>query len=115
MERARSYQAALEDMYINDHPHVGRIIHPDYRRDLQTLLSQYYEDILDMKGASGTAKIRELKFRKSIEPPPPPPSSPPPPPPDNSRDDADAGSDVDGRAPFPPPPLRRRGAGAAGP
>jgi histidinol phosphatase-like PHP family hydrolase len=51
MERARSYKASLEAMYINDHPHVGLLIHPDHRRNLQTLLPQYYEDILDMKGA----------------------------------------------------------------
>jgi hypothetical protein len=48
MERARWYQASLEAMYINDHQHVGRLIHPDHRCNLQTLLSQYYEDILDM-------------------------------------------------------------------
>jgi hypothetical protein len=37
MEQARSYQASLEDMYINDHPHVGSIIHPDYRRVVSVL------------------------------------------------------------------------------
>jgi hypothetical protein len=55
---------------------VGHLIHPDHcrNRDLQTLLSQYYEDILDMKGASRAVQIRELKFQvcKSVEPPPPP-------------------------------------------
>jgi hypothetical protein len=67
MERARSYQASLEAMYINNHQYVGRLIHPDHRRNLQTLLFQYYKDILDMKGASGAVQIRELKFRKSVE------------------------------------------------
>ena len=42
------YQASLKVMYINDHLHVGSLIHPDHRSNLQTLLSQYYEDILDM-------------------------------------------------------------------
>jgi hypothetical protein len=73
---------------------VGRLIHPDHRRNLQTLLSQYYKDILDLKGASGAVQIRELKFRKSVDPPPPPPS--PPSPPDNRRDDADADADAEG-------------------
>ena len=48
MEQARLYQASLKAMYINDHQHVGRLIHPDHRHNLQTLLSQCYEDILDM-------------------------------------------------------------------
>jgi hypothetical protein len=39
MERARWYQASLKAMYIKDHPHVGRLIHPDHRRNLQTLLT----------------------------------------------------------------------------
>jgi hypothetical protein len=70
MERARSYQASLEAMYINNRPHVGSLIHTDHRSNLQTLLSQYNEDILDMKGTIGAVQIRELKFRKSVEPPP---------------------------------------------
>jgi hypothetical protein len=56
-EQARSYQASLEVMYINDHPHVGRLIHPDHQHNLQTLLPQYYEDILDMKGTRGAVQI----------------------------------------------------------
>jgi hypothetical protein len=42
MERARSYQATLEVMYVQDHLHVGRLIHSDPRSYLQSLLSQDY-------------------------------------------------------------------------
>jgi hypothetical protein len=79
-------------MYINYHPYVGRLIPPDHRRNLQALLSQYYEEILDMKGASGAVQIRELKFRKSVEPPLPSPL----PLPDISRYDNDAYADAEG-------------------
>ena len=70
-EQARSFQGTLEELYVEKHPTADRTIHPDHRRDLQTLLSQYHEELLSLKEASGVAKTRELKFRKSIEPPPP--------------------------------------------
>jgi hypothetical protein len=62
-------------------------------------------------------QIRELKFRKSVEPPPPPPL--PPPPPDNRRDNADADAEgveampTDGRA-FHPLPAVQMGRGCCG-
>jgi hypothetical protein len=95
----------------------GYILNPDHCHNLQTLLSQYYEDILDMKGASGAVQIRKLKFRKSVEPPPPQLS--PPPPPDNCSNDADAVANAEGveampmAEPQPPYQLCRWGAGAA--
>ncbi len=62
MERARSYQATLEVMYVQDHPHLGRLIHSDPRSYLQSLLSQCYEEILNMKGASGAVKFENSNF-----------------------------------------------------
>jgi hypothetical protein len=55
-------------------------------------------------------QIRELKFRKSVEPPPQPPS--PQPPPDNSSDNANVDVDAEGvqatqMAERPPSPLCR--------
>jgi hypothetical protein len=106
MERARSYQATLEVMYVQDHQHAGRLIHFDHRCDLKILVSQYYEEILDMKEASGAVKIRELNFHKSLRhrcfrhclrPTTVTMLTP----------------TADGRTP--PPSIRRRSAGAAGP
>jgi hypothetical protein len=54
MERARWYQASLEAMYINDHPHVGRLIHPDHRSNLQTLLT-----VSVLRGRPGRRTCRE--------------------------------------------------------
>ena len=112
LERTRSYQDSLEELYIKDHPAVGRsrrTIHPDHRRDLQTLLSQYYEEILTIKGASGVAKTRELKFRKSIDR-----LEPPPPPPPDVGDGAGSGAGRDPtRDPTPPPGASADAAAAA--
>jgi hypothetical protein len=54
MERAKSYQASLEARYINEHPHVGSLLHPDHRRNLQTLLT-----VSALRGHPGRWTCRE--------------------------------------------------------
>jgi hypothetical protein len=39
MERARLCQASVEAIYINDHQHAGRLIHPNHHSNVQTLLT----------------------------------------------------------------------------
>ena len=73
-ERTLTFQDSLEACYkkiILQIPASDGILHPDYCRALQVLLSQYCEEVLGCKGASGVATPRELKFRRSIEPLPP--------------------------------------------
>jgi len=53
-------QESLENGYKAD---VS--IHPDFRKELLALLSTYYEDLLDLKGASGVATTRPLALRRT--------------------------------------------------
>ena len=43
--------------------------HPDFRKELLALLSTYYEDLLDLKGASGVATTRPLALRRTPQKP----------------------------------------------
>ena len=63
----------LEEIYIKEHPTADGTIHPDHRLDLHSLLFPYCDELLSIKGASGVAKTRELKYHKSVELAPPPP------------------------------------------
>ena len=48
------------------------IIHPDFLKELQTVLSNCFEDIWNVKGASGQGKPRRLQFpRHNLDPPAP--------------------------------------------
>ena len=44
-ERVRSFQDTLEELCIKEHPTADGSMHPDHRRDLRRLLSQYYEQL----------------------------------------------------------------------
>ena len=57
-------QESLENGYKAD---VS--IHPDFRKELLALLSTYYEDLLDLKGASGVATTRPLALRRTPQKP----------------------------------------------
>jgi hypothetical protein len=70
-ERARTFQDSLENTYKDVHRSTGGILNSAYRHDLQKVLTEYYEEVLNMKGAGGAAKPRELKFRRSVDPAPP--------------------------------------------
>lgn len=94
-ERARTFQESLESSYKTNYPTGNRSIHPAYRQELQKVLSEYYEDVLSVKGASGTSKPRELKFRRSVDPAPAPAGSrDPTPPPGMGADPVPARADA---------------------
>jgi hypothetical protein len=71
-ERARTFQDSLESTYKDEHRSTGGILDPEYRNDLQKVLTEYYEEVLNFKGASGVSQPRALKFRRSVDPAPPP-------------------------------------------
>ena len=73
--RAGMFQDFLEAGYKQDYPTCKGTIHPDYRRNLRVLLSQYCKDGLSLKEASGVSTPKELTFGRRIEPSPPAPSS----------------------------------------
>jgi hypothetical protein len=123
MERARSYQASLEAMYINDHPHVGRLIHPDHRRNLQTLLTvsvlrghpgrwtcREQVEQSDSRTANfvSASSVRHRRLRHRLRPTTAATMPTPTPTPKVSRR-------CRWQSPPPPSPLCRWGAGAAGP
>ena len=67
--------------FFADHPTSYGTLLSDYRRELQGILSQYYEEGFGCKGATpsqwscyATSPLA-LKFCRSIEPPPPAPHS----------------------------------------
>ena len=71
MLRAATYKTPAE----TDHRTIDGTVHSEYRRELQVVLSQYYEEVLGCKGAGGLATPLPLKYRRSGEPPPPAPRS----------------------------------------
>jgi len=105
-ERARTFQDSLENTYKEMHRSTGWILDPEYRHDLHKVLTEYYEEVLNMKGAGGDAKPRELKFRRSVYPAPPPALAEgdrdPTPPPDAEADPPPAA----GEDPPPAAPAR---------
>ena len=66
-QRATSFQESLEDAFTGKTRYKTSDIssHPDYRKELHTLLSEYYEDVLDMKGASGVVATRPLALHRT--------------------------------------------------
>ena len=59
-QRATSFQESLEEEMKTEYKTKDVSSHPDYRRELLALLSTYYEDLLDLKGACGVAVTRTL-------------------------------------------------------
>ena len=64
-QRATSFQESLEDAFKKEYKTSDVSSHPDYRKELHTLLSKHYEDVLDMKGASGVVATRPLALRRT--------------------------------------------------
>ena len=60
---------------MNENPTINTSyndIHPDLLKELQTVLSNCFEDIWNVKGASGQGKPRRLQFlRHNLDPPAP--------------------------------------------
>ena len=55
----------MEEAFKSDYNTNDVSSHPDYRKELQSLLSTYYEDVLGMKGASGVVLTRPLALRRT--------------------------------------------------
>ena len=71
-ERARSSQESLEAYYMDENLTIRHTIHPDFRKELQTVLSTYFENIQGVKGAGGQGAPRRLQNpRRSLDPPAP--------------------------------------------
>ncbi len=77
-ERARTFQDSLVNGYNEERKPILGIMDPAYRNDLQKVLAEYYEELMDLPGASGVSKPRALKYRRSVDPVPPPPLPLPP-------------------------------------
>ena len=53
---------------MDENPTIRQTIHPDFHKELQTVLSTYFEDILGIKGAGGQGAPRRLQNpRRSLE------------------------------------------------
>ena len=107
-QRATSSQESIEEAFKSDYNTNDVSSHPDYRKELQALLSTYYEDVLDMKGASGVVSTRPLALcrmpqKQTTDPAPADPApavaAPVAPPP---TDPMPASAEVDSAAATPP-------------
>ena len=63
-ERARTFQDSFEAGYNADHPTVDGTLHSNYRRELQVVLSQYYEEVLGFN-CDATATLISSEHRAS--------------------------------------------------
>ena len=70
-QRATSFQDSIEEAFKSDYNTDDVSSHPDYRKELQSRLSTYYEDedVLGMKGASGVVSTRPLALRRTPQKP----------------------------------------------
>ena len=69
-QRATSFQESLEEELKAHYATEDISRHPDYRAELQTLLSTYYEELLGVAGASGVKAPRPLALASTPTKPP---------------------------------------------
>lgn len=104
-KRASSFQESLE-AELNDHYKTadpGRA--PQYRKELLTLLTTYYEVVLGMAGASGVTAPRALALSRTPKKPPPPADAPPADPADDPAAPTAGTAGGQGPAPAAAPPA----------
>ena len=112
-KRASSFQESLEAELKAHYKTADPGRAPEYRKELLTLLTTYYEVVLGMAGASGVTAPRALALSRTPKKPPPPADAP-------AADHADdtavpAGGAAGGAGPCPPAVPAGGAAAGAGP